>query len=60
MVYLFHMSLYNAWTQSAVQQNGRRRVGAVDTESNILDSSLKLIYKQRTNGGVAPIELQPT
>jgi hypothetical protein len=32
----------------------------MDAESNILDSSLKLVVRQRTNGGVAPLELQPT
>jgi hypothetical protein len=50
-----------------MQQNGRRRVVSVDTESNILDStSLRLVINNHTanapttNGVIKPLELQPT
>ena len=48
-----------------MQQNGRRRVVAVDTESNILDTtSLRLVISNSSNwtnsNGIKPLELQPT
>ena len=47
-----------------LQQNGRRRVVSVDTESNILDStSLRLVinnHNTTTTNGIKPLELQPT
>jgi hypothetical protein len=48
-----------------MQQNGRRRVVSVDTESNILDNtSLRLVINNHTatapTNGVKPLELQPT